>query len=152
MDVGIYCIQAARYGTGAEPVAVTAQQVKTRPDLYVDVEETLTWQMEFPSGVLANCATSYATYTERLEICAENGWYGLRPAYGYGPLQGETSSGKMMFPDVREQAHHMDAVAKAILSGEPNPVPGEEGLKDMKIIEAVYRAAQTGGRELLDLA
>ncbi len=152
MDVGIYCIQAARYASGEEPVAVTAQQVKTRPDLYVDVEETLTWQMEFPSGALANCATSYATYTERLEVCAEDGWYRLRPAYGYGPLAGETSAGKLEFPDVREQVSHMDAVAEAILKGEPVPTSGEQGLKDMKIIDAIYRASLNGRREPLRLA
>lgn len=146
MDVGIYCLQAARYVTGEEPVAITAQEVKTQPDIYRDVEETLTWQMEFPSGCLANCATSYATYTERLECCAERGWFGLRPAFGYGPLAGETSSGPLDFPQVTEQTLHMDAVASAILQGVPNPVPGEEGLQDMKIIETIYRAAETGGR------
>ncbi len=152
MDVGIYCIQAARYVAGEEPIAVTAQAVKTRPELYVDIEESLTWQLEFPSGILADCATSYATYTERLEVCADNGWYQLRPAFGYGPLAGETSKGKLEFPDIREQTPHMDAVAEAILKGVPNPVPGEEGLRDMKIIDAIYRAAKNNSRETLKVA
>ncbi len=146
MDVGIYCIQAARYVTGEEPTAITAQEVKTEPEIFQDVEETLTWQMEFPSGCLANCGTSYATYTERLECCAERGWFALRPAFGYGPLAGETSEGPLEFPQVAEQAPHMDAIASAILEGKPNPVPGEEGLRDMRIIEAIYRASRTGER------
>ncbi len=146
MDVGIYCIQAARYVTGEEPVAVTAQEVKTEPEIFQGVEETLSWQMEFPSGCLANCATSYATYTERLECCATGGWFQLRPAFGYGPLAGETSQGPLDFPHVREQTAHMDAICRAILDGEPTPVPGEEGLRDMRIIEAIYRAARSGSR------
>ncbi len=151
MDVGIYCIQACRYVAGEEPIAVTAQEVKTKPELYVDIEETMTWQLEFPSGILANCATSYATYTERLEVCADNGWYQLRPAYGYGPLAGETSKGKLEFPDIREQTLHLDAVAESIMAGAPNPVPGEEGLKDMRIIEAIYRASKERTRQTLKL-
>lgn len=38
----------------------------------------------------------------------------------------------------------MDAIARAILNNEPSPVPGEEGLKDLKVIEAIYHSAASG--------
>ena len=149
MDVGIYCIQAARYATGEEPVAVTAQEFKTEPEIFVDVEESLSWQMEFRSGTVANCTTSYGVSVERFEASCARGWFGLRPAYQYDGIRGMTSSGPMVFPQVREQALHMDAVAASIKAGRPNATPGEMGLQDMRIIEAIYRAASTGRRVAL---
>ncbi len=49
MDLGIYCLQAACYTTGLEPIAVTAQASPiSDKEKFVDIEETLTWQMEMP--------------------------------------------------------------------------------------------------------
>lgn len=146
MDVGIYVIQGACYVTGEVPVAVTAQAFKTQPDIYKDIEETLLWQMEFPGGAAASCTTSYACNMERLRANAERGWFELSPAYGYGPLKGKTHEGPLELPHRTHQAVHMDAISKSILEGKPNTVPGEMGLRDMKIIEAVYRAMETGER------
>lgn len=146
VDVGIYAIQAARYTTGEEPVAVTAQSTKTQPDFFTEVEETLFWQLEFPSGAVANSSTSYAGYVERLYGAAEDGWFRLHPAYSYGRIQGTTSQGPMDFPQVNQQALQMDAFAQCILEDRESRVPGEEGLQDVKIIEAIYEAADTGAR------
>ena len=61
MDLGIYCIQAARYTSGMEPIAVKANEVeKTNPSLFKNMEESLTWEMEFPNGLTALCETSYS--------------------------------------------------------------------------------------------
>ena len=54
MDVGIYCINASRYATGEDPISVTAQAIKTEPEIYRDIEETYQWQLTFPSGAVAN--------------------------------------------------------------------------------------------------
>ena len=53
-DIGVYCIQAARYATGEEPIAITAQEYKTDPVKFSEVDETVCFQMEFPSGVISN--------------------------------------------------------------------------------------------------
>lgn len=145
MDVGIYCINAARYVTGEEPLSVTAQTFpKTDPQKFKDVEETLTWQLHFPGGAICNSASSYITSVQRLYAGAENGWFELGPAFDYGPIKGRTSKGILTLPIVNHQVMHMDAVSKSILENKPNAVPGEEGLKDMKIIEAIYRSMDTG--------
>ncbi len=50
-------------------------------------------------------------------------------------------------PNVNQQALHMDDFAKCILEHKPGRVPGEEGLKDMKVIEAVYKSIASGKKE-----
>jgi predicted dehydrogenase len=146
MDVGIYAIQASRYSTGEEPIAVTAQEFKTDPVKFKDVDETIFWQLEFPSGAVASSMTSYSSYIERLFISAENGWLELNPAYGYGPLAGKTHQGPLNLPIVNHQAAQMDDFAKCIQENRESSVSGAEGLKDLKVIEAIYRSIQTGGK------
>ncbi len=144
MDVGIYCVQGARYVTGLEPLAVTAQQTKTDFEKFSEVEETLMWQMDFPGGIVAKSSCTYAFYLERLSGLAENGHFTLSPAYGYGPLKGNTSNGPIDLPHVNHQAAQMDAFAQCLMQNKPTTVPGEEGLRDMAVIEAVYEAMESG--------
>lgn len=144
MDVGIYCINASRYATGEEPISVTAQAIKTEPEVYRDIEETILWQLKFPSGAIASGMSSYATNAHELSIHYEKGSLSMSPAYDYGPLKGTTSKGPMDFPIVHHQAYQMDGFADAILNNKPILTPGEEGLKDMIIIDAIKKAAITG--------
>jgi predicted dehydrogenase len=149
MDVGIYAIQGARYSTGEEPVSVTAQEYKTDRQKFKEVDETIFWQMEFPSGAISNSSTSYATSTERLFLSAENGWLELRPAFGYGPIAGKTSKGPLTLPVVNHQQYQLDGMATCILENKESDASGEEGLKDMRIIEAIYRSIETGRKTTL---
>jgi predicted dehydrogenase len=144
MDVGIYCINASRYATGEEPISVTAQAIKTEPEIYRDIEETLLWQLKFPSGAVCAGMSSYAVNAHKLSVHYEKGSLDMSPAYDYGPLKGSTSKGPMDFPIVHHQAYQMDGFADAILNNKPILTPGEEGLKDMIIIEAIKKAALTG--------
>ncbi|MBL7857183.1 MAG: Gfo/Idh/MocA family oxidoreductase [Cyclobacteriaceae bacterium] len=146
MDVGVYAIQAARYSTGEEPLYVTAQEFKTDPVKFKEVDETIFWQLEFPSGAVANSQTTYASSMERLFISAENGWLELRPAFGYGPIKGRTSQGELNLPNVNHQAMQMDDFALCLKENRESPVNGEEGLKDLKVVEAIYKAIATGGK------
>jgi predicted dehydrogenase len=69
MDVGIYCVQAVRYVTGQEPIAVTAQEgFRQHPEKFSTIEESITWQMEMPDGVVAKCTSSYSEQKNRLRI------------------------------------------------------------------------------------
>lgn len=146
MDLGIYCIQAARYVTGEEPIAVTAQEYKTDHVKFKEVDETITWQMEFPSGAVAHSMTTYASPSERLFISAEDGWLELSPAFAYGPIKGKTKDGELNFPHTRHQTLQLQDFAACILENRESPVNGEEGLKDLKIIEAIYKSIRTGGK------
>lgn len=147
MDVGIYAVQGARYVTGEEPVSVTAQfSPKTEPEKFKEVEENLFWQFQFPSGAVSNSTTSYTAGVERLYASCEKGWFELAPAFGYGPLKGRTSNGPIEQPVVNHQAMHMDGVCKDLLDGKklPDHVTGEEGKRDVTLLQAIYRAAETG--------
>lgn len=147
MDVGIYCVQGCRYTLGKEPIAVTAQEgPKTDPEKFKTVEESLTWQMEFADGAIAECKTSYSEDMNLLRAEGARGWFELSPAYEYEGLKGKTSNGKMDFPQVNQQAKQMDDFALAIKENRPTPVPGEMGRQDVKILQAIYKAMQTGER------
>jgi predicted dehydrogenase len=147
MDVGIYCVQGCRYTTGLEPIAVRAQEgTKTAPEKFKGVEESLTWQMEFSNGITAECKTSYTEGMNVLRIEATEGWAELSPAYEYKGLKGKTSNGEMSFPQVNQQAKQMDDFALAIKQNRPTPVPGEMGRQDVKILQAIYKAMETGER------
>ena len=147
MDVGIYCVQGVRYTSGLEPLAVTAREgAKKNKEKFKEVEESLTWKMEFPDGIIAECRTSYSEQLNLLRAEAENGWFELTTAYEYKGIEGETIEGKMKFPKVNQQAKQMDDFARAILDGRPSPVPGEMGRQDVKILNAIYKAMETGQR------
>ena len=147
MDVGIYCVQAVRYTTGMEPIAVTAQEgFKHDIEKFSEVEESITWQMEMPDGLIAKCASSYSEKQNRLRVETENGWFELEPAYPYTGVKGKTSRGDMNFPQVFQQALQMDDFALCIKEGRQTSVPGEEGRQDVKILQAIYKAMQTGER------
>ncbi|MEZ4773337.1 MAG: Gfo/Idh/MocA family oxidoreductase [Bacteroidia bacterium] len=149
MDVGIYVIQGARYSTNEEPIAVTAREYKTDPVKFAEVDETIFWQMEFPSGAVANCGTTYNSNIQRLYAAAENGWFDIRPVYSYSGLKGETSDGPMQIQGINQQAAHMDGVARSLKTGEADHnISGEEGLRDMKIIEAIYQSIAQDGKRI----
>jgi predicted dehydrogenase len=144
MDIGIYALNASRYVTGEEPVSVWAQEFKTDPVKFKEVDETILWQLKFPSGAVANSTSTYAASVERLYATCEKGWYEMGPCYGYGPIKGRTHKGEMDLPQVVHQAAQMDDFAQCILNNTPTKVPGEEGLKDVRVIEAIYKSIETG--------
>ncbi|MCX2739280.1 Gfo/Idh/MocA family protein [Pontibacter anaerobius] len=147
MDLGIYCVQGAIYTMGKTPVAVTAKFGEvTRPDFFDEVEQSINWQMEFADGAMANCTTSYNKNQNLLYGKAEKGWWRLQPSFGYSGIQGETSEGPMNLPNVNQQARQMDDFALCILDDREIPVPGEMGLRDVRILESIYEAARTGNR------
>ena len=60
MDIGIYCLQAARSLAGEEPVSVYAQTWSRHPSPgFAEVEENIAFMLKFPAGVLASCYSSY---------------------------------------------------------------------------------------------
>jgi predicted dehydrogenase len=146
MDVGIYALQATRYISGEEPACVSAITTVTDPVKFKDVEESIAWQMKFPGGVIASCDSSYNfNGMNRYQAFADNGWFQLSPAYSYGGIQGKRSDGELInFPAMDQFAAEMDNFAQCILNNQPTKVPGEEGLRDVKIMMAIYEAARTG--------
>ena len=144
MDIGIYCIEGALYSTGELPVSISAQSFKTIMDKLPDMEETIFWQMNFPSGAVANCSSSYVARENSLRIYAEKGNYGLDPAYGYD-RPGGYNNGRTINAFYRnQQAAQMDAFALNVLEGTDVVASGEIGVQGMKIIDAIYASAASG--------
>jgi len=150
MDVGIYVIQAMCYTTGMEPIAVTAQEgVKTDFERFKEVEQSLTWQMEFPNGLITDCKTSYAEGMNFLRAEAAKGVFELTSAYNYTGQRGSTPVGAMNFPLVNQQAKQMDGIAASIKNNRSSIVPGEMGRRDVKYLQAIYEAMHTGKRIMI---
>lgn len=146
-DMGVYPLNATRYSTGLEPIAVTARQSTTRPDIYKDVDETMAFDLEFPGGITAKCETSFGKGMNDLQVTCKNGWYKLSPFQSYNGIAGETSSGiKLNATIPNQQAKQMDEDALAIIQQKAVLVPGEEGLKDIRVVEAIYKSVATKGR------
>ncbi len=157
MDIGIYAINGARYLIGEDPIWVTAQEApKSDPVKFKEgVDETITFQMGFPSGVIAQCLSTYAmNNVDRFLLIGARGYAELNPANGYGPLKGKTHKGdlKAVSPPM-QQTIQMDEMAGIFLEGKTPvvPVDGEEAVKDLKIIDAIYAAVKSGQKVPLKL-
>src|ERR1700743_2330283 len=102
--------------------------------------------MQFPGGAVSNCSCSYGFNIDRFFASADNGFFELSPGLSYGPFTGRTSKGELKLPDIKQQATQLNEIARPILAGQPLPahIIGEEGLKDIRIIYAIYEAANGG--------
>jgi predicted dehydrogenase len=149
MNLGVYCVQASRYILGENPISVTAQYGTVHDaERFAQVEEAMVWQARFPGGAMANCNSSYGYNIDGLRAVADNGFFELTPAISYGPFKGRTSNGDMHFTDINQQAAQLDGIGRLILENKPLPdhISGKEGLTDICIIEAIYKAANIGSR------
>lgn len=141
-DMGVYAIQGARLATGEEPISVLAQTFTTRPKVYHEVEESAMFQLEFPSGARAACHTSYGMQMNYLKVTYEKGSLQMEPHSSYGGNNGSMSDGTVInFPLENQQAKQMDDDALALMNGADLIVPGEEGLRDIRVVEAIYKSA-----------
>ncbi len=148
MDIGIYAINGARYMVGEEPVWVTAQETKTDKEKFKEgVDETIQFQLGFPGGAVASCLSTYSMGNlDRFFLNGEKGFAEMQPSTGYGPIKGRTNKRALTHPHVMHQTVQMDEMAGIILEGKKPivPVDGEEALKDLKIIDAIYMAVEKG--------
>jgi len=148
MNMGVYSIQSSIYGTGSNPISVSAQEFSTRPEYFKDTDETITAQFEFPTGAVGHMFTSHNASGNRLRASCSKGWFELAPAHSYGPIHGTTSNGEeILFPHESQQKLQMEDFAKHILLNTLNVAPGEMGKRDMIIVEAIYRSIAEGGKK-----
>jgi predicted dehydrogenase len=148
MDIGIYSVNGSRYMIGEDPVWVTAQETKTDPVKFKEgVDETIQFQLGFPGGAVASCLSTYTMNSlDRFFLDGEKGYAELQPSTGYGPIKGRTHKGELTQPHITHQTVQMDEMAGIILQDKKPivPVDGEEALKDLKIVDAIYLAAKKG--------
>ena len=115
-----------------------------------EVDESMAFQLRFPSGALANCLSGFSTHTSRhyRAYCPE-GYFGLEPAYDYKDLRAKVGTKDrvedLQLHDVNQFAAEMDHLCECVMNNKPPLTPGEEGLADVKVIEKIYQAAENGG-------
>jgi len=147
-DMGVYAIQGARLGMGMEPISIlSAKTSTTRPEIYTNgLDETTIATLEFPGGVIADIKTSFGENVNFLDITCEKGNINMAPYSSYNGLKGSSPLGEIHNPYQVpwQQAKQMDDDALSITGGKPMLVPGEEGLRDIKIVQAIYKSAGTG--------
>ena len=153
-DVGLYCLNAARFLTGEEPVEVIARMFSPPNDpRYAEVEETVNFMLRFPSGVVANCATSYGMHESRLlRVHTPAGAISLDGAFAYEDKQlriahrdGRAESvDERRLPKQNQFALEIDHMADCVLADRQPHTPGEEGVQDHRIMEAIYQSASSG--------
>jgi len=151
MDIGIYAVNGSRYMLGEEPIWVTAQEIKNDKVKFKEgVDETITFQLGFPSGAVASCLSTYSMNNlDRFFLNGEKGFAEMQPSTGYGPIKAKTHQGDLSFPHVTHQTVQMDEMSEMILNGKQPEVPmdGEEGVKDLKIMDGIV-AAMTSGKKV----
>jgi predicted dehydrogenase len=153
-DIGLYCLNTTRFLLGEEPVEVQAYTFSPPNDpRFKEVEDVMQFTLRFPSGAVLNALSSYSAANKKgYDIIAEKGIITADPAFPYRGLklksqQGE-KGGKTVteydLPDANQFALEMDHFAQAVLDNKPVKTPGEEGLRDQLLMEAIYRSAETG--------
>ena len=149
-DMGVYAIQGARLETGMEPVAIaSAKTSTTRPEIYKNgLDETTVATLEFPGSVIADIKTSFGENINYLDVYCEKGDLHVSPYQAYAGVKAVSPLGEINHPyDVPwQQAKQMDDDSISIMQNKPMLVPGEEGLRDIRIVEAIYKSAGTGQR------
>src|SRR5215831_16745213 len=149
MDIGIYALQASRYLSGEEPIEVNAVMYNTPGDSrFKEVEETINFQLRFPSGILANCTSSYGYASQsHYRVLGTEGWLEMDPATIYSGLRMKVFRGGVLeerFLPVRDHfSLEMDHMSGCVMDNKEPLTPGEEGLRDLKVMIAIYEAART---------
>ncbi|RPF72157.1 Gfo/Idh/MocA family protein [Aurantiacibacter spongiae] len=153
MDIGIYSLNAARYLTGEEPTYISAVESTDRSDpRFREVEDRIDWEMLFPSGVLASCVSSYSSPHNAYRVTGTQGWIDLEPATQYSGQAMRVSKGgtieprSPVEPGKNQFVGQLDHLAECVVTEREPIVPGEEGLRDLVAIEAIYRSAREGRR------
>lgn len=149
-DMGIYCVNAARYLFRSEPEEVFALQSGGHDDRFDRVDETTTAVLRFPGDRLAQLTASQGSANvDDYRIVGTDGDLRLEPAYTYvGELRhyltvgGETKT--QTFDASDQFAPELLHFAGCVLGGEEPEPSGEEGLADVRVLEAIAESARTG--------
>jgi predicted dehydrogenase len=150
VDVGVYCVNTVRWLTGKEPVEASAYQWSVDPARFGEVEENIAFRLNFPGGLVLQAAASFgAAQASFLHLHGEKGWAALDPAYAYdeerrlfGKIGGRWFEKKFKVLD--EVALELDYFAQCIRHlRQPEP-SGVEGLRDVAVMQAIYRSAREG--------
>jgi predicted dehydrogenase len=148
-DLGVYCVNTGRWLAGEDPVEVRAQAWTHDRRRFREVEEGISFQMQFPGGLVLQGSSTYgAAMTSFVYLQGTKGWVMLNPAYQCederrlsGKIAGRPIARKFKVLD--EFALEIDAFASAIQQQGTIEPDGIQGHRDMIILGAIYEAART---------
>lgn len=157
-DTGVYGVQAACMMTGKSPVAVRGMPTTRHRELFPQgVEETMSFELIFDDGFQALCRASYSNGFSQCTTLGHKGVVEVLPGIPSGSVYGQSAGGKRndkrLVINKREiEAKNtlqlgvmLDAFARSITDKTSFLCPGEMGLRDVRIIEAIYASAKQGG-------
>jgi predicted dehydrogenase len=149
MDIGIYALNAARYMTAEEPIAVYAKETTDRNDpRFREVEDMIEFELEFPSGVIASCMSMYSANQNHILLMGDKGRIDMEPGTRYDGNKlwvGQDRSNLITpptGPGATQWSGQLDHLSLCVINNKEPIVPGEEGLRDIRIVEAIYRSAR----------
>jgi len=149
-DIGIYCMNAARYCLGEDPVEVWAAGTRSKDPRFQDVDETVAAVMRFKDERVASFTCSFGAADKSVySITGTKGSVTLDPAYEYAV--GLSYRMKIGERETKKKFSKSDQFAPELLYfsdcvlNDPDPEPsGEEGLADVQIIEAMLESISSG--------
>jgi glucose-fructose oxidoreductase len=158
LDLGIYCVNAARMMFGAEPTEVVAIAESRKDDpRFAEVDEQVSAVLRFPDERVAQFVCSFGAYDHSsLTVVGEKGRLSLDPAYEYSTglaleleLEGKRRR-RRTFGKRDQIAAELEAFARYVRDDvEPEP-SGEEGLADIRVLDAIQRAVESGKAERVE--
>lgn len=152
-DVGIYCLNAARYVFAAEPTEVTAMQA-VGGGRFAECDEMTAATLRFPGDRLASFVCSFSTRDhDEYRVQGTDGELVVSPAYGFKNdlawrLKAGDDEEKRTFPERDQVAPEILHFSACLLDGRRPEPDGNEGLADVKILTALHRSAADGGRPI----
>ena len=157
-DVGVYCLNAARFLSGEEPYEVLASVTQPKDDpRFTEVEASCQVIAKFPSGFTATFNSAYNAHKSQfLRIEGTEAFAELNPAFAYNGIEMRFTNFDKAVDGGMEIAHEpslepknqfaaeMDHFSLCVQKGLSPHTPGEEGLQDQRITDAIYESARTG--------
>jgi len=155
-DLGVYCVNTTRWFADEDPSEVTAQSWSDDTKIFQNVEQGISFQLRFPSGLRVQGSSTYsAILSSFVFIQGAKGWISLSPAFPFDEVR--VVSGRIgdqlfqrRFGPLDEFALELDAFATAIREKKPVEPDGQQGHRDVIIIQSIYEAAKTGRAVAID--
>ena len=150
MDLGVYCVNTCRWLVGEDPIAADAKSWVRDKRRFKEVEEGIAFRLDFKSGLILQGTAAYSSvFSSFVHVHGEKGWAALSPAFAFEEerrLSGKVAGKwfEQAFEPIDEFAPELDTFASCIREGHDPEPSGVQGLRDLIIIDAIYKAAKTG--------
>jgi glucose-fructose oxidoreductase len=145
LEQGVYPVNSARTMMGADPVEVLGYEMKSDTRRFAEVEETVSWSMRFANDTVAHCAASYTVPANRVWAGSPSGWFELESAYSLDEIQARSAQGDHALREPDQFLEQVDHFSRLIQDGKPvgAGISGADGLRDVRIITAIYESIRT---------